>query len=186
VKIVFTNDDSSGNKDRNLYVTEIAVNGETIDLAEADNDQEPNTGALYANGSFTLDLTPYEAQLTPSEADNDTLAGGLGADRLSGGVGKDIFLFVSVDEVIGDVITDFVSGDDIVNLDAIDADEDAVGGQDFTWRGDQGLSGAAGDLAFRFKRDMTLVSGDTDGDGVADFTLRLTGKLTLQATDFDL
>jgi Ca2+-binding RTX toxin-like protein len=186
VKIVFTNDDSSGNKDRNLYVTEIAVNGETIDLAEADNDQEPNTGALYANGSFTLDLTPYEAQLTPSEADNDTLAGGLGADRLSGGVGKDIFLFVSVDEVFGDVITDFVSGDDIVNLDAIDADEDAVGGQDFTWRGDQGLSGAAGDLAYRFKRDMTLVSGDTDGDGVADFTLRLTGKLTLQATDFDL
>jgi hypothetical protein len=33
---------------------------------------------------------------------------------------------------------------------------------------------------------MTLVSGDTDGDGVADFTLKLTGKVALQATDFDL
>lgn len=186
LEVVFTNDARSGNKDRNLYVTQIAVNGETIDLSEANNDQEPNTGALYANGSFTLDLAPHDAQLTPSETDNDTLAGGLGADRLSGGVGKDVFLFASIDDVLGDRITDFVSGDDIVNLDAIDADDDAIGGQDFTWRGDQGLSGAAGDLAYRFKRDMTLVSGDTDGDGVADFTLKLTGRLELQATDFDL
>jgi len=186
LEVVFTNDDGGGGKDRNLYVTHIAVNGETIDLAEADNDQEPNTGALYADGSFTIDLTPHDAQLAPAQTDNDTLSGGLGADRLTGGVGKDIFVFSSIAEIAGDVITDFISGDDTINVDAIDADEVAAGGQDFTWRGDQGLSGAAGDLAYRFTRNATLVSGDTDGDGVADFTLKLTGKLVLQETDFDL
>jgi Ca2+-binding RTX toxin-like protein len=186
VEIVFTNDDGGGGKDRNLYITGIAVNGVTIALSEADNDQEPQTGALYADGSFTIDLAPHAAALTPSTSDDDTLAGGLGADRLTGGVGRDVFLFSSVDEILRDRITDFVSGTDRINLDAIDADESQAGGQDFTWRGGQGLSGAAGDLAYRFVKGDTLLTGDTDGDGVADFTLRLTGKVALQETDIDL
>ena len=114
------------------------------------------------------------------------ISGGLGADRLTGGVGRDLFSFSSIGEIAGDVITDFSTGEDKVSLDAIDADEIAAGGQDFTWRGDQGLTGAAGDLAYIAKRNATLVVGDTNGDGVADLMLRLVGQIALQEADFDL
>lgn len=186
LEIVFTNDDGNGNKDRNLYVTHVEVNGESIDLSEADNDQEPNTGALYADGSFSIALGPHNADLTPAKTDLDTLIGGLGADRLTGGVDSDTFLYRVIEEIAGDVITDFVSGVDTINLDAIDADENAVGGQDFSWRGSDGFTGLAGQLSYLIGSKNTLVAGDTDGDGIADFTLRLVGKLTLEATDFDL
>jgi hypothetical protein len=186
LEIRFTNDDGNANKDRNLYVAGIEINGEAISLKDAENAQEPNTGALYANGSFTINLMPQNNQLSPEKSDADTLTGGLGADKLTGGIGQDIFVFRTAEEVFGDVINDFVSGVDKINLDTIDADVNAEGGQDFFWRGTSGLSGQAGDLAYRLKGGLTFVIGDTDGDGTSDFTLKLNGKVTLQERDFDL
>ena len=186
VEVFFTNDDGSGKKDRNLYVREIEINGETIDLAKADNNQEPNTGSLYANGSFKINLGQDNAKLTPSQSDADMLAGGLGADKLTGGIGANTFLYSSAKEMEGDVIADFVSGVDKIDLHLIDADEGIVGDQAFVWRGDQGFTGAAGDLAFAIGQKSTVISGDVDGDGAADFTLRLTGSVALTDADFSL
>jgi hypothetical protein len=47
-------------------------------------------------------------------AGDDTINGGAGTDTLSGGAGDDTFTIASAD---GDVITDFVSGADVLNLD---------------------------------------------------------------------
>lgn len=49
---------------------------------------------------------------------NDTLTGGTGNDTLSGGAGYDTFIF-GVQSGAGDIITDFIRNDDIINLTAL-------------------------------------------------------------------
>lgn len=121
LKVVFTNDDAAGKVDRNLYVDSIVINGQTIDLSKANNDQEPHSGALYADGSFTVDLTGLSKALTPSHGDDDVLDGGYGNDRLTGGAGSDTFGFAT--GYGKDTITDFGKGDDIyvANWKAVDS-----------------------------------------------------------------
>ena len=50
------------------------------------------------------------------EGGNDTLTGGIGADTLTGGTGNDTFVLDGNTTVNHDVIIDFVSADDILNL----------------------------------------------------------------------
>ena len=184
LEIAFVNDGGNAKKDRNLYITHVEVNGEKIDLSAADNRQEPGTGALYANGRFSVALGRLDGALKPDETDVDILIGGLGADRLTGGNDSDTFLYRAVEEIQGDVITDFRRGADQIDLSAIDADEGTAGDQAFTWVGNAGFTGSAGELSYAIAQKTTIVSGDIDGDGLADFSLRLSGKVELEATDF--
>lgn len=128
---------------------------------------------------------------------DDQIVGGLGNDRLFGGAGADVFVFNRVRESAadsgaksGDVIMDFVQGTDSIDLSNIDADRTINGSQDFTWRGTGAFTGAGAELMFQqFDRagtadDRTLVYGDTNHDGRADFTIRLAGLINLQASDF--
>ena len=82
------------------------------------------------------------------------------------------------------MITDFRRGADQIDLSAIDADEGTAGDQAFTWVGNAGFTGSAGELSYAIAQKTTIVSGDIDGDGLADFSLRLSGKVELEATDF--
>ncbi|NDC89668.1 MAG: hypothetical protein EB075_12885, partial [Bacteroidetes bacterium] len=50
---------------------------------------------------------------------NDTLVGGLGADTKTGGEGADTFVYRTAEETTSDVITDFVSGEDKIDLSAL-------------------------------------------------------------------
>ncbi|MBV9929733.1 MAG: cadherin domain-containing protein [Alphaproteobacteria bacterium] len=121
----------------------------------------------------------------------DTLTGGAGADRLTGGAGADQFVYNSVSESTAaarDVITDFshAQGDKIV-LSGIDANSLAAGDQAFTFIGSAAFTHVAGQL--RFEGDghgNTIVSGDVNGDGVADFQIQLVGTIPLVASDFVL
>ncbi|HEX2554682.1 MAG TPA: hypothetical protein VHL98_13350 [Microvirga sp.] len=106
--------------------------------------------------------------------------GRLGRDDLSGGAGADVFRFTAPEAGFGsgrDEILDFASGEDRIGLRRIDADEDDRGNQGFTWvdRGDLGASftGEAGQI--RFARGV--LQGDGDGDGRADFEIRIHGSL---------
>jgi Ca2+-binding RTX toxin-like protein len=119
----------------------------------------------------------------------DTLIGGAGEDTLRGDGGRDVFVFVAeTDSTVGnpDEILDFVKGDDLIDLSAIDADVTTVGDQAFSLLlGGGAFTGAAGEL-----RDtgLTLV-GDTDGDGVADFAIEVMsagGGVVLTAADIVL
>jgi Ca2+-binding RTX toxin-like protein len=55
---------------------------------------------------------------------NDQLTGGAGDDVLTGGVGNDTFNFSTAEGDERDVITDFQSGQDVVNLAGVDANFD--------------------------------------------------------------
>ena len=124
------------------------------------------------------------------DAGNDTLTGGAGADRLTGGVGQDQFVYTLVSESTGaamDVIADFLrSQGDRISLSAIDANSVAGGNQAFAFIGASAFSNVAGQLRYQASGGNTIVSGDVNGDGVADLQIQLTGTISLVASDFIL
>jgi hypothetical protein len=124
-------------------------------------------------------------------AGNDQLSGGIGDDLLSGGIGSDRFDFTGADVGDHDIIADFTTGRDTINLGAIDADTTRASNQAFQFVGEDAFSGTAGELRYGATAgadggDATLVEGDVDGDGVADFQLELRGLHALTAGDFIL
>lgn len=116
----------------------------------------------------------------------DVLHGGKGADQLTGGYGVDVFVFATLAEAgIGathDVIRDFKSGVDHVNLAGIDADVtvNATGDQAFHFIGGAQFHAVAGELRY----SGGMVRGDVDGDGAADFTIEIGVIPTLNQHDF--
>ncbi|WP_410218265.1 family 16 glycosylhydrolase [Paracoccus sp. (in: a-proteobacteria)] len=129
---------------------------------------------------------------------NDTLYGDSGADRLTGGSGTDVlfggddlscdtFVFGSTSESrVGrghDVVHDFVSGIDRLDLSGIDANTWASGNQDFAYAGTKAAAHSV--WAVKAGADL-LVQGDVNGDGRADFEILLTDIRTLTGSDFIL
>jgi Ca2+-binding RTX toxin-like protein len=120
---------------------------------------------------------------------NDLLNGNSGADILTGGAGADTFTMGFFDSGTGaaaDRITDFTSGTDIMDLSAWDADLGTAGNQAFNFVGSAAFTGTAGELRDYFDGTDTWVQGDINGDGAADFEIRLDGAVTLVSTDFVL
>jgi hypothetical protein len=125
---------------------------------------------------------------------DDTLTGGAGKDKMIGGGGADHFVFLLATDSPGgdarDVIVDFTPGLDVIDLSAIDADGDATEGDGaFSFIGDAAFGGVAGELRVartQGERTVTLIAGDTDGDGVADFSIALLGNKVVSGADFVL
>jgi hypothetical protein len=121
---------------------------------------------------------------------NDTLTGGGGRDVMLGGAGDDSFVFQALsDSVVGagrDLIKEFEAGVDMIDLAAIDANSAMADDQAFSFIGSGGFTQTAGELRAALFGANTLVSGDVDGNGQADFHILLAGNVTLQASDFDL
>ncbi|MDQ8697103.1 S8 family serine peptidase [Hyphomicrobium sp. LHD-15] len=122
-------------------------------------------------------------------ADNDTLSGGVGTDILEGGLGRDYFVFADIaDTVVGagrDTILDFQNRYDRIDLSGIDANTLKKGNQAFSWLGTAEFTNKAGQLHYTASDDGALVSGDVNGDGVADFEI-LVKVATLSSHDFVL
>ena len=109
---------------------------------------------------------------------NDVLIGGAGIDTLTGGAGADIFRYLSLaDSSIGgrDVITDFASGSDKIDLAALGAS---------SFVGTAAFSGSAGQVRAASFAGTTMVELDSDGDGDADLQIELAAGPTLGSTDF--
>lgn len=118
---------------------------------------------------------------------NDVLIGGLGADILTGGAGNDTFRFLALEEMgmdaARDTITDFKSGLDKIDLSALDA---LLGGPSasLSFIGQGGFSGHAGEVHYVAGSGVTMVEGDMNGDGVADFQIAVTGNVAFTAGNF--
>jgi hypothetical protein len=113
------------------------------------------------------------------------LTGGEGRDVLTGGGGADIFIFGDGESTASkaDRVTDFVSGEDRLDLSGVDADTTKSGDQRFRFIGEIEFSGAAGELRAVGRGGSTLVLGDVDGDGEADLQIVLEGVSTASASD---
>jgi Ca2+-binding RTX toxin-like protein len=120
---------------------------------------------------------------------DDLLNGGGGADAMSGGAGADRFRFSGYESGTGteaDRIEDFTSGQDLIDLAAIDANLWAQGDQAFAFIGAAAFSGAAGELRFAADGNDIRLQADTDGDGLSDYEIVLTGPLVPLISDFIL
>jgi len=106
----------------------------------------------------------------------DELTGGKGADHLEGGGNADHFIFADVNEMgkgsNADIIEDFEDGDKI----------DLSGAGSFTYINDQNFNNVAGELRF----EDGILQGDVDGDGNADFEIKVKDVNALQDSDFTL
>ncbi|MCB8822520.1 CAP domain-containing protein [Microvirga rosea] len=116
---------------------------------------------------------------------NDTLNGRGGSDVLIGGAGNDRFVFADVREARGDIVVDFEHGADRIVLTPIDANALVEGDQPFTFIGTERFHHVAGELHVYHLADRnTYVSGDTNGDGSADFAIKLLGWHTFTQDNF--
>ena len=115
---------------------------------------------------------------------DDTLVGGPGNDKLKGGRGNDTFVYDDLD-MGRDKILDFDRrGKDLIDLSVLDADAGTLKDDAFAFIGRAKYSGSAGEQRYRPKDGDAFVLGDTDGDGRADFVIRIRKVDTLQADDF--
>lgn len=136
-----------------------------------------------------------------SEAGTDVIIGGLGQDVMTGGAGAGRFVFTSPAASHGfyDRITDFQRGIDKSDLSASETNPDTgwpyAGDHAFMSIGYKTLSGKHDDIfshkpgklpAEIVNNSFTLVQGDINGDGLADFTIRVDGTVPLTANDFIL
>ena len=125
-------------------------------------------------------------------AGDDTLDGGAGRDVMVGGLGADTFVFAADSFAAAtrkgaDVIVDFSHAQgDHIDLSAVDADLTADGDQAFSFIGTADFSHTAGELRYTVQGEKAFVAGDQNGDGVADFVIRLGHVTTLEAADFVL
>ncbi|WP_176592687.1 right-handed parallel beta-helix repeat-containing protein [Sphingobium sp. EM0848] len=120
-------------------------------------------------------------------AGNDRIEGDGGDDILTGGAGADLFNFRDVGAVGATVITDFSSAQkDKIGLSLIDANIHTAANDAFKFIGTAAFSKVAGQLRYEVVNGDSHVSGDVNGDGIADFTIVLQHVDTLRASDFIL
>lgn len=120
----------------------------------------------------------------------DKIDGGVGFDTLTGGKGKDIFIFnegdTTADIETADIILDFNVKQDTIKLKNIDANVNKDGDQAFTFLGKEEFTGKAGQAIWERANGDTIIRLDTDGDAVADYSIVLDGKIKLDADLFVL
>lgn len=112
---------------------------------------------------------------------NDLLIGSAGRDTMNGGAGNDVFRFNANIAEIGntlttnDIIQNFVSGEDVIDLSAIDANTSVAGNQAFTYIGSAAFTGL-GQLRYA----NGLLEGNVTNGLAADFTITMqNGPATL-------
>jgi serralysin len=139
----------------------------------------------------------FAANILSGGGGSDTIGGGSGNDRLIGGSGGDIFVFGGPGDshdyalrsdgkkLIPDMLTDFVSGSDRIDVSGIDAVAGTAGNDAFTFIGAGAFTGVAGQLRAQVVGSQVHILGDTNGDMRADFHIIASGTQIL-VTDFVL
>src|SRR5262245_29186269 len=176
-----------------VWVTLSSVSGWFPDTGDSDR----LIGIENVVGTAFADMLTGDAgaNALSGGAGNDRLTGDLGRDTLTGGGGNDVFDFNAVTESgvgagVRDVITDFQRGVDAIDLGDIDANAARAGDQSFGFIGTRDFSGKGAELHYQTfdqagtANDITVVSGDVDGDRIADFEIEIFGILQLARNDF--
>ncbi|MET0270544.1 MAG: right-handed parallel beta-helix repeat-containing protein [Sphingomonas sp.] len=165
---------------------------DTIHGGDGDDTLRGDEGNDWLYGGDGLDMLIGGAgnDVLDAGAGGGTMEGGAGADRLIGGSGADTFLFRGADFAgmkagAFDEIVNFDRTDkDKIGLSLIDAKTATAVDDKFAFIGTQGFHKVAGELRYEVRGRDSFVMGDTNGDGVADFTIKVIGHTSMLATDF--
>lgn len=146
---------------------------------------------LIANGNGCTLIGGRGDDTFTGGAGADVIIGGSGWDYMTGGAGADRFVFDRGDSAVSraraDVILDFSRAEgDRIDLTAMDANTKTGANEAFVFIGKAAFSGRAGELHFEVAGGDAFVSGDTNGDGKADFMIRVDEVTTFVAGDFAL
>lgn len=104
---------------------------------------------------------------------DDILDGGKGPDTLTGGAGRDWFILSNIEDTKAaaghrDTITDFTSGEDVIDLTRIGL------GTDLTFIDEAEFSGQAGQVRwYKKNKDWIILAIDIDGDSRADAEIEI-------------
>jgi Ca2+-binding RTX toxin-like protein len=188
------------------YISKLVANwtsstlvDQTLDLSKVttlDSDVGIKVGAKLASGDMVIGgrgsdtLTGRAGHDTlVGGAGNDLLSGDGGHDALSGGLGADTFNFGGDYPTAGgvDTILDFSRLDgDKIKLHSIDANTSTTTNDAFRFIGTDAFHRVAGELRYVVENGQSVVMGDVNGDGSADFTIKVVGATTLTGSDFIL
>ena len=111
------------------------------------------------------------------------LTGLAGADILTGGKGRDVFVYIdagdsTVDPAGQDTITDFDDKKDAIDLS--DLEDEIAGGGTLSFAAG-GFTGTAGEVTVSSGGGSSLVEVDLDGDSLADFAINVAGDTPLES-----
>ena len=179
-------------------IERLQINGASRSGATAIGTDGDNVLVVSAQSSI-IDGGAGNDQLIGSAYGRDIFIGGLGRDVMDSGykdfgppwygqdMGYDRFDFRDpAESAVGaqrDVIYNFLHSDsfggDQINLGAMDANTTINGNQAFTFIGDAFFSLKPGELRLQYfdfdndARNYSVISGDVDGDGAADFQIEI-------------
>jgi len=166
------------------FVEKLSLTGTTATNGTGNGAANTLTGNAAAN---TLN-GGSGADTIVGAAGNDLLIGGAGRDSLTGGAGNDTFDFNRLSDTgittsTWDIITDFVRGQDRIDLSTLDANTSTTANEAFT-------SVIASTASFTAAGQLKVSGGvlycNTDGDSAAELAIGLTGIASLGILDFVL
>ncbi|WAJ29171.1 calcium-binding protein [Antarcticirhabdus aurantiaca] len=190
------NDDLNGGAGRNTVSFEATSSGVRVSLAIETAQDTGGAGTDTIRRFQDLVGSQWDDRLTGDAgtneikggAGNDEIRGGGGADILHGGSGSDVFVYDAVGDSrpkAMDTIADFSSADrDRISLAGIDANTRTAADDAFVLV--EAFTRRAGQLMIEKQGDGYLVSGDVNGDGLADIAIKVVTHGPLAAGDFML
>ena len=129
------------------------------------------TGSISGTSSATTTLygAGYNTVLGGSTTETN-FVGGVGGQHMWGGMGANIFTYLAISDSTAnchyDLLSNFDSAKDVIDLSHIDADLTTAGVQNFTFIGTAAFSGAGAQV--RYQQDptnnVTYVEADLAGD----------------------
>nr|WP_244448768.1 peroxidase family protein [Bosea sp. LC85] len=179
--VYFGDDSDGGTGSDTLDLSAITANL-TVDLG---------TGLLGRGSAVSTQSgsdTLWSIENVATGAGDDTITASAAVNVIEGGAGNDTFRFESKEAADGDTILDFEPGDRL-DLSGIDANAALAGDQSFTLTSGPAFTATA-QLVVAYETradgDYTVVKGNLDTDGDADFQLNLKGNHTLTGSNFTL
>ena len=123
---------------------------------------------------------------------NDKLIADAGKEVMTGGKGHDTFVFLNESMLnqsirLQDVIKDFVTGTDVIDLSIIDANTNTTATNDsFTFINNQAFDSTDATGQLRYDASNHKLYASTDSDTHAEVVIQLNGVSSLNVSDFIL